>query len=115
MATHTSTGSTTASALSEVTMNSRMPFLATTRSAAVAVSVTAAIPGVFGWLHAISPLKPALDGVRAVVTGESLVAPIGQLLTWTIVAVGLGIAAIARHRSLTPASFLHLTKASAPS
>lgn len=78
-------------------------------TAAAAVSATAAIPGVFGAVHDFSPLKPALDGLRAVVSGESLVSPVGQLLTWSVAAIVLGTVAIGRSRAMSVGRFLHVT------
>ncbi|WP_022909001.1 YhgE/Pip domain-containing protein [Aestuariimicrobium kwangyangense] len=82
-------------------------------TAAAAVSVTAAVPGVFSWVHGVTPLAPALTGLRDVVAGESPVAAVGALLAWGLVAFVASFLAVARQRSLTVKQYLALHPAAA--
>lgn len=75
-------------------------------TAAAAVSVTAAVPGVFGWVHAATPLDPALSGLRDVVAGESPVGAVGALIAWSLVALVLSFLAVAKKRSLSVKQYL---------
>ncbi|MGJ6980720.1 YhgE/Pip family protein [Aestuariimicrobium soli] len=82
-------------------------------TAAAAVSVTAAVPGVFTWVHQVTPLAPALTGLRNVVAGESPVGSVGALIARSLVALVLGYLAVARKRSLSVKEYLGLHPAAA--
>ena len=71
-----------------------------------AVGLVSAVPGMFGTIHGISPLAPALDGVRAIVAHTSVgVGPIGTLLAlWLLGAVAC-LLAVVRRRQLSPAAY----------
>lgn len=75
-------------------------------TAAAAVSVTAAVPGIFGWVHDATPLAPALSGLRNVVAGESPVSAVGALIAWSLVALLLSYLAVAKKRTLSVKQYL---------
>lgn len=70
-------------------------FLLVTSVSALAYSS----PGVFSSMRSLSPLSPALDAVRAVMTGFSPMVPILLLVAWSL--VGLSASALAVMRSRT--------------
>lgn len=72
-----------------------------------ASALTGAAPAVFAALRPFSPLTPALDAIRAVVT-ESSGAPIATLtlVGWLLVALTASAVAIARRRTTTLAAVL---------
>ncbi|WP_420176433.1 YhgE/Pip family protein [Luteococcus sp. OSA5] len=73
---------------------------------AAAVGIVSAVPGVFTAIHGVSPLAPALDGVRRAVIGESLgVGPVGTLVgLWLLAAIAC-LLAVVRRRRLSPARY----------
>lgn len=75
-------------------------------AAAAAVSVTAAVPGIFSTVHALTPLAPALTGLRAVVAGETVVGSVGALVAWMLGAGLASFAAIASKRQLSVKGYL---------
>ncbi|MEZ5201978.1 MAG: YhgE/Pip domain-containing protein [Micropruina glycogenica] len=64
-------------------------------------AVTSAVPGVFDTLRPLSPVSPALDGLRALMT-DSTGAPaaIFTLLGWAVIALGASAAAVLRRRTV---------------
>jgi putative membrane protein len=64
-------------------------------------AVTSAVPGVFDTLRPLSPVSPALDGLRALMT-DSTGAPaaIFTLLGWAVVALAASAAAVLRRRTV---------------
>ena len=74
---------------------------------ALASALTSAAPAVFGVLRGFSPLTPALDAVRAVVT-ESSAGPANTLLLlgWAVLGLAAGAIAIVRHRTTDFATLL---------
>ncbi|MGY4719116.1 YhgE/Pip family protein [Naumannella huperziae] len=69
--------------------------------------ILSAVPGWFAALLPLSPLTPALNGVRAVITGGPGVSDgvIGCLL-WLVLALAAGVLAIARRRMADPRAYL---------
>lgn len=69
---------------------------------AMAPLVTDAIPGLFATLRAISPMSPALDAMRSLITssGGTAVA-VFQLLLWLLLGLVASAAAIIKHRTTT--------------
>ena len=64
-------------------------------------AVTSAVPGVFDTLRPISPLTPALDGLRAILTDASgAPAAVFALVGWAVVALGASAAAVIRRRTV---------------
>ena len=64
-------------------------------------AVTSAVPGFFDSARPVSPVSPALDGVRALVTGASgASAAVFTLLGWAVVALGASALAVVRRRTL---------------
>ncbi|MFT3859966.1 YhgE/Pip domain-containing protein [Micropruina sp.] len=64
-------------------------------------AVTSAVPGVFDTLRPVSPVSPALDGLRAIITDATGAAPaVFTLLGWAVVALGVSTAAVLRRRSV---------------
>jgi putative membrane protein len=72
-----------------------------------ASALTGAAPEVFAALRPFSPLTPALDAIRAVLTGSSG-APIATLTLagWLVIALGASAVAVARRRTTTLAAVL---------
>lgn len=64
-------------------------------------ALTSAVPGVFDTLRPISPLTPALDGLRAILTDASgAPAAVFALAGWAVVALGASAAAVIRRRTV---------------
>ncbi|GAA1397867.1 YhgE/Pip domain-containing protein [Luteococcus peritonei] len=71
-----------------------------------AVGLVSAVPGLFGTAHGLSPLAPALDGVRAIVARTTIgVGPIGILLALWLAAAVACLLAVVRRRQLSPAAY----------
>ncbi|WP_203567429.1 YhgE/Pip domain-containing protein [Aestuariimicrobium ganziense] len=70
-------------------------------AAAVAVGTTAAVPGLFETVHAMGPLKPALDALRAVVVDTSPVSGVTVLMAWFVAALVASVLAFGRARQLS--------------
>lgn len=77
-------------------------------AAAVVTGATAVTSAVPGWLDAIrplSPLSPAYDAVRAVVSGgPGVTSPVFILIGWTLLGAIFTVAAILRARTVSPAA-----------
>ena len=72
--------------------------------AAAGGALTTAAPHTFGAIAPFLPLTPALQGVRAVVSGGSGgPAAMGLLLAWLLLAVSISVLAVARQRTLPAA------------
>lgn len=71
----------------------------------LATALTSAVPG---WLDAtrpLSPLSPAYDAVRAVVTGgPGVTGSVFALIAWTLLGAVFSVAAILRARTVSPAA-----------
>lgn len=65
-------------------------------------AVTAAVPASFDALRGFLPLTPALDGLRASVTGGSGAGSAGLLVAWLLVGLVAGVLAVARRRVVAP-------------
>ncbi len=64
-------------------------------------AVTAAAPAFFDSARSVSPVSPALDGVRAIVTeANGASAAVFTLLGWAVVALGASALAVVRRRTL---------------
>lgn len=71
-----------------------------------AVGTISTVPSLLHGIHAASPLAPALDGVRAVVSGTSMGAgPVASLLALWLAGAVFGLLAVVRRRRLTPERF----------
>jgi putative membrane protein len=79
-------------------------------AAAVVTAATALTSAVPGWLDVVrplSPLSPAYDAVRAVVSGgPGVTTPVFVLIAWTLLGAGFTVAAIMRARTVSPAALL---------
>ena len=77
-------------------------------AAAVVTAATALTSAVPGWLDVVrplSPLSPAYDAVRAVVSGgPGVTTPVFVLIAWTLLGAGFTVAAIMRARTVSPAA-----------
>ena len=72
-----------------------------------AAALTGAAPGVFAALRPFSPLTPALDAIRAIVTESSgAVTSTLVLVGWSILAFTFSAIAIARRRTTTLSAVL---------
>ncbi len=68
---------------------------------AAAAALTSALPGFFDVVRPFLPLTPALDGLRAIVTGGSGTGhAVGILLAWLVVAGAASVVAVIRARML---------------
>jgi putative membrane protein len=65
-----------------------------------AAALTSAVPEVFDSVTPLLPLTPALQGMRAVVTGNGGGAQAALLLAWLVVGLAAGVLATARHRTV---------------
>jgi len=65
-----------------------------------AAALTSAVPEVFDSVTPLLPLTPALQGLRAVVTGNGGGAQAALLLAWLVVGLAAGVLATARHRTV---------------
>ena len=64
-------------------------------------AVTAAAPAFFDSARSVSPVSPALDGVRAIVTdANGASAAVFTLLGWAVIALGASAAAVLRRRTV---------------
>ena len=66
----------------------------------------ASSPALFGSLSPLSPVTPALHGLRAVMTGESPTTQVIALAGWLLVALAASGVAIMRSRTVTVASLV---------
>jgi len=77
-------------------------------AAAVVTAATALTSAVPGWLDVVrplSPLSPAYDAVRAVVSGgPGVTTPVFTLIAWTLIGADFTVAAIVRARTVSPAA-----------
>lgn len=77
-------------------------------AAAVVTAATALTSAVPGWLDVVrplSPLSPAYDAVRAVVSGgPGVTGPVFLLIAWTLIGAVFTVAAILRARTVSPAA-----------
>ncbi len=73
-------------------------------------AVTSAVPTVFDTLRPMSPVSPALDGLRALLT-DSTGAPaaVFTLLGWAVIALGASAAAVLRRRTVRLTELTALT------
>lgn len=67
---------------------------------AVIAALAYSAPEVFGALAGLSPLTPALAGVRAVMTGQSAVLPVLGLGAWALLGLAATWAAVQRARTV---------------
>lgn len=65
-----------------------------------AAALTSAVPEVFDSITPLLPLTPALQGMRAVVTGNGGGGQAALLLAWLVVGLAAGVLATARRRTL---------------
>ena len=65
-----------------------------------AAALTSAVPEVFDSITPLLPLTPALQGMRAVVTGNGAGGQAALLLAWLVIGLAAGVLATARRRSL---------------
>ncbi|HVK45554.1 MAG TPA: YhgE/Pip domain-containing protein, partial [Micropruina sp.] len=64
-------------------------------------AVTSAVPTIFDTLRPLSPLTPALDGLRAILTDTSGAAPaVFALLGWAVLALAASAMAVLRRRTI---------------
>ncbi|HMQ36889.1 MAG TPA: YhgE/Pip family protein [Micropruina sp.] len=64
-------------------------------------AVTAAVPAFFDTMRPVSPVSPALDGLRAIITGApGASAAVFTLLGWAVVAFGASALAVLRRRTV---------------
>ena len=64
-------------------------------------AVTSAVPTIFDTLRPLSPLTPALDGLRAILTDTSGAAPaVFALLGWAVLALAASALAVLRRRTI---------------
>jgi putative membrane protein len=79
-------------------------------AAAVVTAATALTSSVPGWLDVVrplSPLSPAYDAVRAVVSGgPGITGPVFLLIAWTLIGAVFTVAAILRARTVSPAALV---------
>ncbi len=74
---------------------------------AMAPMITNAIPGVFATVRAISPMAPALDAMRSLITGSSGTAvSVFQLVFWLLLGLAASAVAIIRRRTTTIAELI---------
>lgn len=67
--------------------------------------LTGALPSFFATIRPFSPITPALDGMRSLVTdGPSIGSEVGVLLAWLVIGAVASLLAIARHRMASPES-----------
>lgn len=73
----------------------------------LASMITAAEPGIFGFLRVFSPLTPALDATRALLTESTGVATnLFLLIAWLIAGAAASAVAVVRHRTTSFATLL---------
>lgn len=65
-----------------------------------AAAMTYALPGVFDWLRPLSPVSPALDGVRAVMTGTAVLPSVLALIGWLVVGLAGCAVVVVRSRKV---------------
>lgn len=66
---------------------------------AAAAALTSALPGFFDVVRPFLPMTPALDGLRAIVTGGSGTGhAVGVLLAWLVVGAAASVIAVVRRR-----------------
>lgn len=65
-----------------------------------AAAMTYALPGVFDWLRPLSPVSPALAGVRAVMTGTSALPSVLALAGWLVVGLVGSVIVVIRSRQV---------------
>ncbi|MFP5415311.1 MAG: YhgE/Pip family protein [Actinomycetes bacterium] len=81
-------------------LGGRVVSLAMALVTAVAAT-TATAPALFGALRGLSPLTPALEGVRAVVTTSEVAIPLFVLVGWGLVGAAAAMVAIGRSRTVS--------------
>jgi putative membrane protein len=73
----------------------------------VATALTSAVPGWLDAIRPLSPLSPAYDAVRAVVSGgPGVTGSVFVLIAWTLVGALFSVAAILRARTVSPAALV---------
>lgn len=77
-------------------------FLLITTVTAIAYSA----PGIFDTLRPLSPLSPALDAVRSMMTGHSVALPLLTLVGWGLIGAIASGAAIVRSRTVRVATLM---------
>jgi putative membrane protein len=71
----------------------------------LATALTSAVPGWLDAIRPLSPLSPAYDAVRAVVTGgPGVTGGVFVLIAWTLLGALFSVAAILRARTVSPAA-----------
>jgi putative membrane protein len=71
----------------------------------LATALTSAVPGWLDAIRPLSPLSPAYDAVRAVVSGgPGITAGVFTLIAWTLLGAVFSVAAILRARTVSPAA-----------
>ena len=71
----------------------------------LATALTSAVPGWLDALRPLSPLSPAYDAVRAVVSGgPGVTGGVFTLIAWTLLGAIFSVAAILRARTVSPAA-----------
>jgi putative membrane protein len=71
----------------------------------LATALTSAVPGWLDAIRPLSPLSPAYDAVRAVVSGgPGITAGVFTLIAWTLLGALFSVAAILRARTVSPAA-----------
>jgi putative membrane protein len=73
----------------------------------LATALTSTVPGWLDAIRPLSPLSPAYDAVRAVVSGgPGLTAGVFTLIAWTLMGAVFSVAAILRARTVSPAALV---------
>ena len=73
---------------------------------AAATGLISAVPTVFDWINAVSPIAPALRGIRAIVAGGSGGGgAVAMLLVWVLLGSSASFLAVARKRQLSPKQY----------
>jgi putative membrane protein len=71
----------------------------------LATALTSAIPGWLDAIRPLSPLSPAYDAIRAVVSGgPGITGGVFALIAWTLLGAVFSVAAILRARTVSPAA-----------
>lgn len=73
----------------------------------LATALTSAVPGWLDAIRPLSPLSPAYDAVRAVVSGgPGITAGVFTLIAWTLLGAVFSVAAVLRARTVSPAALV---------
>lgn len=78
-----------------------------------AVGLVSAVPVAFTAIQTFSPLAPAVNGVRAIITGTSLTGSLGLLIAWLVGAGVAGALAVLSKRQLSVEQFAKVASVAA--